>query len=176
MSDVQRTARYVGVSCGLSPLVAAAGLFGVPFGFKPPGTLLLPGVFVAVGVLPTDGSNEVMGAPELLVPMGAGSLELEIVPFPPLADMPFGLVVVPELLTPVWVGAAVDEVPAPDVPVCDCDDAPLLPAAAPDDPFPAAPPPPPAARDAPETPMSRADAKAKTFMGTLSSFQISSFP
>ena len=43
----------------------------VPFGFRPPGTLLTPGVLVAVGVLPTAGLVEVIGAPALLVPSGA---------------------------------------------------------------------------------------------------------
>ena len=61
--------------CALSALVAAAGSAGVPFGSKPPGTLLLPGVFVAVGVLPTLGFKEVIGAPELLTPKGAPGLE-----------------------------------------------------------------------------------------------------
>ena len=95
--------------CEFNPLVAAAGLFGVPFGFKPPGTLLTPGVFVAVGVLPTEGFNEVMGAPELLVPKGAGPLELEVArltPLTPLSSIANCAVIAASALSSVCAGLA----------------------------------------------------------------------
>src|SRR4051812_13080740 len=75
-----------GVPCVLRPLVAATGSAGVPFTFKPPGTLLTPGVFVAVGVLPTDGFNEVIGAPALFVPKARGLLKLALRGRPSIAN------------------------------------------------------------------------------------------
>ena len=72
----------------------------MPSAFNPPGTLLAPGVFVAVGVLPTaDGSIEVIGAPVLLVPSGAtddgGALGGNAVP-----ELPTPTCIPEPLLTP----------------------------------------------------------------------------
>jgi hypothetical protein len=105
--------------------------------------LLMPGVLVAVGVLPTAGLVEVMGAPVLLVPRGAMASR-----WPGVRAPEAGVPDVDEVVEPAPVLLPEDEAAPPALP-------------------PPEPPPPPCASAALEIPISSAVVKAGIFTAHL---------